>query len=352
MLSAGLYRLKGKGVLSYNCVFVLGPTAVGKTAIGVRLAACLNGEVISADSRQVYKGLDIGSGKDLEDFKIPSSYALELNPSLKEKIKDGFYNVPYHLIDVTDLSYEYSLYDFVSDFYKAFSDCLERNVLPVIVGGTGMYLDSILHNYDMIPFTPDKNEEEKLQELSYEELKQILIKEKEKLHNTSEFGDKDRIIKAILLNRFNNSPEYKILRKKVLQERPEVKPLVIGTTLERNLVRKRITDRLKLRLDNGLIEEVKNLHEKGADGKEGASWERLESLGLEYRFVSEYLEGKIESKEKLFELLNLAIGQFAKRQETWFRGMEKKGIKINWLPEEMPVDTRFKAALNLIKENF
>lgn len=330
--------------MNYNCIFVIGPTAVGKTEIGVRLAASLGGEVLSADSRQVYRGLDIGSGKDLCDFKMNENLALSLNPALKDRITDGFYNVPYHIIDVTDLSHEYSLFDFTADFYNSFADCQKRGVLPVVVGGTGMYLDSILRNYDMIPFEENAAERQNLESLSYEELKSILIAEKEKLHNTSEFGDSERIIKAILLNRFTKSEEYKILRKKVLSTRPKVNPLVLGTTLPRPLVRERIAKRLHDRLEEGLIEEVQNLHENGA------SWQRLESLGLEYRFVSEYLQQKIESKEKLFELLNLAIGQFAKRQETWFKGMEKKGVKINWLPQEMPVDVRFEAALELVRQ--
>ena len=330
--------------MNYNCIFVIGPTAVGKTEIGVRLAASLGGEVLSADSRQVYRGLDIGSGKDLRDFKMNKNLALSLNPALKDKITDGFYNVPYHIIDVTDLSHEYSLFDFTADFYNSFADCQKRGILPVVVGGTGMYLDSILRNYDMIPFEEDKAERQELESLSYEELKSILISEKEKLHNTSEFGDSGRIINAILLNRFTKSEEYKTLRKKVLSARPKVNPLVLGTTLPRPLVRERIAKRLHDRLEEGLIEEVQNLHENGA------SWQRLESLGLEYRFVSEYLQQKIESKEKLFELLNLAIGQFAKRQETWFKGMEKKGVKINWLPQEMPVDVRFEAALELVRQ--
>ena len=330
--------------MNYNCIFVIGPTAVGKTEIGVRLAASLGGEVLSADSRQVYRGLDIGSGKDLRDFKMNKNLALSLNPALKDKITDGFYNVPYHIIDVTDLSHEYSLFDFTADFYNSFADCQKRGVLPVVVGGTGMYLDSILRNYDMIPFEEDKAERQELESLSYEELKSILISEKEKLHNTSEFGDSGRIINAILLNRFTKSEEYKTLRKKVLSARPKVNPLVLGTTLPRPLVRERIAKRLHDRLEEGLVEEVQNLHENGA------SWQRLESLGLEYRFVSEYLQQKIESKEKLFELLNLAIGQFAKRQETWFKGMEKKGVKINWLPQEMPVEVRFEAALELVRQ--
>ncbi len=332
--------------MSYNCIFVIGPTALGKTAIGVRLAANLGGEILSADSRQVYKGLDIGSGKDLSDFKIEKNLALKLNLSLTSKIKDGFYNLPYHLIDVTDLSYEYSLFDFTRDFYKAFADCKDRGVLPVIVGGTGMYLDSILRNYEMIPFNPKKEKIEQLESFSFEDLKLILIREKEKIHNITEFGDKDRLIKAILLNRFNKSEEYKKLRDEILSKRPKVNPLVLGTTLDRKIVRQRIEKRLRARIDEGLIEEVKNLHEE-----KHFSWQRLESLGLEYRFVSEYLQGKIESKEKMIELLNLAIGQFAKRQETWFFGMERKGVKINWLPQDESIDTRFLAALNIVKQN-
>ena len=330
--------------MSYNCIFVIGPTAVGKTAIGVRLACALNGEILSADSRQVYKGLDIGSGKDLSDYKVPESLAVKLNPALKSLCYEGVYELPYHIIDVTDLSFEYSLFDFVDDFYKAFSDCSNRGILPICVGGTGMYIDSILRNYDMIPFTENPDERKSLEQKSYDELKQILIEEKEKLHNTSEFGDKERIIRAILINRFTKSPEYEDQKNKILSSRQKINPLVIGTTLDRFLVRKRIAERLKTRLDEGLIEEVESLHESGF------SWQRLEALGLEYRFVSEYLQKKIESKEKLFELLNIAIGQFAKRQETWFRGMGKKGVKINWLPLENDIQVRFAAALKLARD--
>lgn len=316
--------------MSFNCVFVVGPTAVGKTAIGVRLAKELDGEIISADSRQVYKGLDIGSGKDLKDYDL-----------------DGVH-IPYHLIDICDLKTEYNLFDFQEDFYKAFSDISSRGKLPVCVGGTGMYVDNIIRNYAMIPFKENPDERAELEKKSEEELQEILTREKEKLHNTSEFGDKERMIKAILINRFNMSEECRLAREKMLASRPKVEPLVIGTTLERMELRSRIAKRLKDRLDEGLIEEVQNLHEKREEN--GAEWPRLESLGLEYRFVSEYLQGKIESKEKLFELLKLAIGQFAKRQETWFRGMEKKGVKINWLPRTQSVDERVEAAMKIIKE--
>lgn len=322
----------------------MGPTAVGKTAIGVRLGVKYKGEILSADSRQVYKGLDIGSGKDLADYSMDIELAMKINPSVQSLSTNGKYNIPYHIIDVTDLNSEYNLFDFQEDFYKSFIDCSSRNVLPICVGGTGMYLDSILRNYDMIPVPDNPNLYKELEQKSYDELKNILIKEKEKLHNTTEFGDKDRLIKAIIINRFNQSDEYKQLKEN-RPPRPIIKPLVLCTTLERNLVRQRISERLRVRLEEGLINEVENLHNSGF------SWQRLESLGLEYRFVSQYLQGTIPSKEKLFELLNLAIGQFAKRQETWFRGMEKKGVKINWLPQTTDIDTRFEAAVNIIESN-
>ena len=317
--------------MSFNCIFVLGPTAVGKTSIGVRLAKALNSEIISADSRQVYKGLDIGSGKDLKDYEIDG-----------EKI-------PYHLIDICDLKTEYNLFDFQEDFYSAFSDISSRGKIPVCVGGTGMYIDNIVRNYAMIPFKENPEERAELETKSEDELKAILTNEKEKLHNTSEFGDKERMIKAILINRFNLSDECKKLREEMLSSRPKINPLIIGTTLERPVLRARIAKRLKDRLDEGLIEEVQNLHAKKDEN--GAEWERLESLGLEYRFVSEYLQGKIESKEKIFELLSLAIGQFAKRQETWFRSMEKKGVKINWLSHDESVEKRFEEAMKLVGLN-
>lgn len=316
--------------MSYNCVFVLGPTAVGKTAIGVRLASKFNGEIISADSRQVYKNLDIGSGKDLSEYVV-----------------DGV-PVPYHLIDVCDLNTEFNLFDFQEGFFSAVKDIHSRGKLPFCVGGTGMYLDSILHNYEMIPFEESPEERAELEGKSEEELKQILIAEKEKLHNTSEFGDKDRMIKAILINRFNCSEKCQQMKEELRKRRTKIEPLVIGTTLDRNLVRSRISARLKARMEEGLIEEVENLHADAQNN--GATWPRLEALGLEYRFVSQYLQGKIESKEKMYELLNIAIGQFAKRQETWFRCMEKKGIDIHWLPQLMSVEERLVAAENILKE--
>ncbi len=326
--------------MSYNCIFLLGPTAVGKTAIGVQLALSLDGEIISADSRQVYTGLDIGSGKDLAD------YTLQLSDGKRVQI-------PYHLIDITNLSHEYNLFDYQEDFYKAFLDIISRGKLPIVVGGTGMYADCILRNYDLVPTPENPALRAELEAKSYDELKALLIAEKADLHNTTDFADKDRIIHALLIERYLKSAECAAYRA-ARPPRPAVSPLVLGTTLPRALLRERIAKRLHERLDAGMIDEVKGLHENGsAAGEGGSSWSRLMQLGLEYRFVSEYLQGSFgalgteEARALLFEKLNFAIGRFAKRQETWFRGMEKKGVVIHWLPQTVSVEERVVAALQL-----
>lgn len=312
--------------MSCNCVFLLGPTAVGKTAIGVRLADRFSGEIISVDSRQVYRGLDIGTGKDLAEYEVNGK------------------KIPHHLIDVCDLSTEFSLLDFQKGFYGAFSKITEVGKLPICVGGTGMYADSILRNYPMVELPDGYGAEFHLEEKSYGELKSILVSEKQKLHNTSEFGSRERLIKAILINRFSKTAEYGMLKERMLESLPEVRPLVLCTTLDRALVRERIARRLRARIDGGLVEEVERLV------REGNSFERLESLGLEYRFVSEYLRGAYGevgteiAGETLFNLLCTAICQFAKRQETWFRGMERKGVNIHWLPHADSVEERLEAA--------
>ena len=313
--------------MDYNCVVVLGPTAVGKTSIGVQIAHKFDGEIISADSRQTYKGLDIGSGKDLCEYCV-----------------DGK-NIPYHLIDITDLSMEYNVFHYQQDFYKVFTDLLNRNVLPVIVGGTGMYLDAVVRNYDFVLVPENVELRKELEEKSLEELDEMLLSLKPDLHNKSDLLERDRVIRAIEIATCMNSPEADVIRSKMIA-RPDIRPLIIGTTFDRNLVRQNIEIRLKERLDNGLVEEVEGLHNSGF------SWERLEKLGLEYRFCSLFLQGKIKSKDELFEKLNIAIRQFAKRQETWFRGMEAKGVEINWLPAVQDKNVRISVALSLVEKHF
>lgn len=312
--------------MKYNSIVLLGPTAVGKTNLGVRIADCFDLEIISADSRQVYKGLDLGSGKDIDEYTFNGK------------------KIPYHLIDVTDLSHEYNVFDFSKDFYKAFENISNRKIVPFVVGGTGMYLDSFIRKYELVEVPQNEKFRKELEERSLEELDSILLKLKPDLHNRTDLNIKDRVIKAIEIATFMQSEEYQ-KNKEELLKRPEVNPFIIGTTIDRTLLRENIKKRLIERINSGMIEEVENLN------KQGFSFERMEKLGLEYRFISEYLEGKIESKEKMIELLYIAICQFAKRQETWFRGMEKKGVTINWLTKEANKDKKFEQAKKLLEDN-
>ena len=312
----------------YNLLVLLGPTAVGKTSLGVRLARHFGAEIISADSRQVYRHLDLGSGKDLDEYTLP----------------DGT-KIPYHLIDITDLSREYSVFDYQTDFYKAFKEISGRKVLPLVVGGTGMYLDSFIRNYDLVPVPENQQLRQELEQISLEELDAMLLKLCPDFHTTAHLRDRNRVIRHIEIKKFMESPALQEFRK-TQEAKPELKPFILGTTIERQLLRQNIARRLKERFDEGMIAEVEQIH------KNGTSWERLESLGLEYKFISEYLEGKIAGFDELFEKLNLAIGQFAKRQETWFRGMEKKGVKINWLPSVPDSSIKFENAVNMIQQAF
>ena len=287
---------------SYNCVIILGPTAVGKTAIGVAVAHASNGEIISADSRQTYRHLDIGSGKDLDEYQV-----------------DGV-PVPYHLIDITELPAEYNVYNYQQDFYKVFKDITSRGKLPVVVGGTGMYIDAIVRDYQLVILPENKKLHEELEATPLEVLAERLMKLQPELHTKNDLLEKDRVIKALEII---EAKKQGVDSTSV--QRPEINPLIIGTTLPRPQLWENISIRLRERLDEGMIDEVQSIHESGI------TWERLEKLGLEYRFCSEYLQGKISTKEELFEGLFIAIRQFAKRQETWFRMMEKKGVEIKWL---------------------
>lgn len=309
--------------VSYNCVVILGPTAVGKTSIGVSVAHALDGEIISADSRQTYRRLDIGSGKDLCEYII-----------------DGK-QIPYHLIDIVDLPAEYTVYDYQKDFYKAFEDIIKRKKRPVVVGGTGMYLDAIIRDYKLVNLQEDKVLHEELESTPLEVLCERLLKEQPDLHVKADLQEKERVIKAIEIieakKRGNDTTS---------DYRPKINPFIIGTTIDREQLWQNISIRLKERLEEGMIDEVRSIHD------DGIIWERLEKLGLEYRYCSLFLQGKIASKDELFEQLFIAIRQFSKRQQTWFRMMEKKGVKIHWL-EPASKEERINQALQLIsKESF
>lgn len=313
--------------MKYNSIVLLGPTASGKTSLAVRLAYNFNLEIISADSRQVYKGLDLGSGKDLDEYNYSGK------------------NIPYHLIDVTDLNSEYNVFDFTKDFYRAFKNITGRNIIPLIAGGTGMYLDAVIRKYELVEVPENPEFHQNLLSKPLEELSKLLLSLKPDLHNKTDLEDKARVIKAIEIASYMQSDEY-LKNKEELLKLPDIQPLILGTSLERPLLRENIKKRLDERFAQGMIEEVENLH------KQGFSYERMERLGLEYRFISEYLEGKITSKEELSEKLYTAICQFAKRQETWFRGMERKGVKINWLIKENSQDLKFNEAEKIIKATF
>ncbi len=280
----------------FNIITILGPTATGKTKLAVQLANHFNGEIISADSRQVYRGMNIGTGKDLSDYKINGK------------------NIPYHLINVVDPTEEFDLYNFQKMFYDAFEDITNRNKLPFLVGGTGLYLSSVLQNYILNKADFEKIHQE-YSSFSDEELKNILKQLNPSLHNTTDLNDRKRILRAIAVSsaKKNHTQEVKI------------NSLNIGVNLSRDEVKKRITARLKKRLDEeGMIEEVKSLLESGI------SYDKMMFFGLEYKFIAQYIRGEL-NKNDMFQKLNSAIYSFAKRQMTWFRKMEREGVVINWI---------------------
>lgn len=286
-----------------NLIVILGPTASGKTNLAARLAFDLGGEIISADSRQVYRGMNIGTGKDLNQYVVNGR------------------RIPYHLIDIIAPDEEFNLFEFQNRFYEILTALLEKNILPVLVGGTGLYLESVLLAYDMPDASLDEKQRNALRGQTKSELQELLLDLKPQLHNRTDLEDPERLIRAIEIERARNYPGGK------KKERPKVDAAVFGIKWERAVLRKRITKRLDERLEEGMIEEVASLHSAGL------SWERLESFGLEYRFIAQYLQKKMPLEE-MKNKLNIAIHQFAKRQETWFRRMERKGVLIHWLPDD------------------
>ena len=334
------------GSVSYNCVVVLGPTAVGKTALAVRLADALGGEIISADSRQVYRGLDIGSGKDICEYTLH-------NPER---------TVPYHLIDVVSLPDEYSVFNYQKGFYSVFPEILSRGKLPVVCGGTGMYLDAIVRGYSFIDVPCNAKLRTSLVGKTDAELAEILIKLKgDKLHNTTDLLEHHRLLRAIEIETFmqehgkvsgSTASAADVLdfdaTSASVPARPDIRPFIIGTTFPRDMLRAGINRRMTSRFKEGMIAEVERIHNGGIE------WERLERLGLEYKLIAWYLQGKLGSEEELYEKLRISIGQFAKRQETWFHRMEKTGVKINWLPcsgsdYDVSIEGRFEMSMEMLR---
>jgi tRNA dimethylallyltransferase len=282
---------------NFNLVTLLGPTATGKTKLAAYLAKELNGEIISADSRQVYKFMDIGTGKDLSDFMVDN------------------HEVPYYLINIVEPTEEYNLYRFKSDFYQAFEKIKASEKLPFLVGGTGMYISAILQNYKLRKADLSQNRIGELDKYSEEKLRGILLSLKSKQHNITDLITKERIIKAILIEEANQFENIHSINS--------ISSLNIGIKLERDEIKRRITDRLKKRLYEGMIDEVKNLLDMGITHK------KLSFFGLEYKFISQHLQGEL-SYNDMYQKLNSAIHSFAKRQMTWFRKMEREGVNISW----------------------
>lgn len=286
---------------SKKTLVLLGPTASGKTRLAVGLASQFNGEIISADSRQVYRGLNLGAGKDLNEYQ--TAHAV----------------IPHHLIDEAGLDEEFNVFRFQRRFWECLEEIVRRGALPMLVGGTGMYLEAALQGYDLteVPENPALRGE--LEPLTDAELRARLVAYRGRVHNTTDFTTRERLLRAVEIAAFAHG------REKI--PRPPLDALVLGMRINRERLRERIGVRLRQRLRDGLVEEIQGLHDQGV------SWERLERLGLEYRFGSLYLQGRLGDSGELFRRLHLAICDFAKRQETWFRRMERRGTAIAWLEE-------------------
>jgi tRNA dimethylallyltransferase len=297
-------------------ITILGPTASGKTPVAARLAAEIGGEIISADSRQVYRRMDIGTGKDLEDYG----------------------EVPYHLIDICEPGTKYNLFEYQQDFYDAYLDIQGRGKVPILCGGTGLYIEAVLKGYKLSPVPQNQELRDSLEGKSLEELTEMLVKLKAQngsnMHNKTDVDSCQRAIRAIEIETYN------IAHPTPLRELPPVDSLIIGINIDRELRREKITRRLKARLDNGMVEEVKALLDEGIPAED------LIYYGLEYKFLTEYLTGKL-SYDEMFQRLEIAIHQFAKRQMTWFRGMERRGFKIHWINATLPMKEKVEEIVKL-----
>ena len=295
---------------------ITGTTASGKTQLAAEVAYRIGGEIISADSRQVFRGMDIGSGKDLEDYRVHGV------------------DIPYHLIDIHDAGYEYNLYQFLGDFQTAYDDIVRRGRKPILCGGTGMYVDGVVRRYELPDAPIDEDFRRSIADKSDEELTERLAS-MIKLHNHTDTETRDRLVRALEIQ------EYKLQHPDSFTKMPDINHVIVGVHFPREVLVKRIEMRLRQRIDGGMVEEVDTLL------KQGVPPERLLRYGLEYRHVTLFLQGKI-TKEQMFEGLFTDIRRFSKRQMTWFRRMERNGVKINWLDGQLPLEEKVERVLRLV----
>ena len=299
-------------------ITILGPTASGKTPLAAHLAARVGGEIISADSRQVYRRMDIGTGKDLADYEVRDA-GCEVR-------------VPYHLIDICEPGTKYNLFQYQRDFHNAYNDIVSRDKQPILCGGTGLYIEAVLKGYELSPVPQNPELRQRLEGKSLEELtvmlKELKVKNGSVMHNTTDVDTAQRAIRAIEIESARCE-----MREAKCEAREAIPYIIFGTNIDRELRREKITRRLKARLEEGMVDEVKALLDSGIPADD------LIYYGLEYKYVTEYVIGKL-TYDEMFRQLEIAIHQFAKRQMTWFRGMERRGFKINWIDATLPMEER------------
>ena len=300
----------------YDLIKILGPTASGKTPLAAALAYRLDTEIISGDSRQIYRRMDLGTGKDLEDYTVNGR------------------QIPYHLIDIVEPGYKYNVFEYQRDFLNAYSQVRLKEKLPILCGGTGMYIESVLKGYRLLPVPENPELRDSLAGKSLEDLTRLLSTYK-KLHNSTDVDTVKRAIRAIEIEEYykQQSPEYR--------EFPQINSLIVGVDIDRELRREKISRRLKQRLDEGMVNEVKALLDSGIPSED------LIYYGLEYKYLTLYVLGEL-SFDEMFHQLEIAIHQFAKRQMTWFRGMERRGFTIHWLDACLPMEDKVEKIINLL----
>ncbi len=304
-------------------ITILGPTASGKTSLAAMLAYELSLEIISADSRQVYRLMDIGTGKDLKEYTVCGK------------------SIPYHLIDIVEAGEKYNVFQYKKDFLEVFEDITKRGVTPILCGGSGLYIEAVLKDYNLVEVPKNSFLRESLKDKSLEELTFLLESLKKenlsKMHNLTDVDTKKRAIRAIEIETYYKENSNFLKKKAPL----EINSLVVGIDIDREERRQKISSRLKERLENGMIEEVQGLLSSGIKAED------LIYYGLEYKYVTLYLTGKLSFSE-MFSSLEIAIHQFAKRQMTWFRGMQRRGTKINWLNASMPMNEKIEAIKKML----